>query len=491
MPMPPRSYRLASADATLESAFDAIRAEFDVPGEFPPRVLQEAQEAADRAARVAGELPDATDLPFLTIDPPGSMDLDQAMYLETEGSGYRIRYAIADLSDAVRPGGAVDTEARRRGQTIYLPDERSPLHPAVLSEGACSLLPGVERAAYVWDLRLDAAGELTEAHVARRRVRSLTRYDYAQVQAILDGTAEGADPATDAQLPILARIGEARVAAERARGGASLPMPDQEVVREEDGTYRLEFRPVVPAEDHNAQISLLTGMAAAQMMLEAGVGILRTMPSPKEEDVARFRRQAQAFGVTWQPDVAYGEFLRTLDRDDPAHLALIHDATVLFRGAGYTAFDGEEPEERLHAAVAAPYAHVTAPLRRLIDRFGLAVCEAVDAGEEVPAWVREALPGLPEAMREGDRRASAVDRACTDAVEAAELAHRVGEGFDAVVVDDRGEKGIVVQIADPAVVAGADGTAEPGSRVRVVLREADIVARRVRFEVSPTVNPTS
>ncbi|MDO5628821.1 MAG: RNB domain-containing ribonuclease [Mobilicoccus sp.] len=491
--MPQPSYRLATSDPTLEAAFDAIREEFDVPGAFPPEVYAEAEQAAADLARddVDADLPDATDLPFLTIDPPGSMDLDQAMHLERDGDGYRVRYAIADLSRAVEPGGAIDTEARRRTQTFYLPDGRAPLHPTVISEDACSLLPGVIRTAYVWDIRLDAEGLLTEAHVARARVRSIARYDYEQVQAIVDGGApseeagsDETDPACDAQLPLLIEIGERRIEAERARGGASLPMPSQEIVRDDDGTYRPVFRPMVPVEDHNAQISLLTGMAAADMMLAAGVGILRTMPEPDERDVNRFRRQARALDVTWEKGQPYGEFLRTLDRENPRHLALIHAATSLFRGAAYTVIDGGEPEVSTHSAIAAPYAHVTAPLRRLVDRFGLAVCEAIDADEEVPAWVREALPDLPELMREGDRRSSAVSRAATDAVEAAEVVHRVGEEFDAVVVDDRGDRGLLVQVPDPAIVAPADGEAELGSAVRVVLREADVQARRVRFEVS-------
>ena len=92
---------------------------------------------------------------------------------------------------------------------------------------------------------------------------------------------------------------------------------------------------------------------------------------------------------------------------DPKHLALIHEATSLFRGAGYTPFDGTVPEEPEHAAVAYPYAHVTAPLRRLVDRFGLAICEALSAGAEVPGWAREALPvvaGRHGGVRQARRR---------------------------------------------------------------------------------------
>src|SRR5699024_6786403 len=122
--------------AGLRSRLDAIRAELEVPDEFPPEVVAEAERVADRPLSLPER--DETDLPFLTIDPPGSMDLDQAMHLSRDGDGYRVRYAIAHLESFVEPGGAIDAEARRRGQTIYAPDQRTPLHPAVLSEGAAS-----------------------------------------------------------------------------------------------------------------------------------------------------------------------------------------------------------------------------------------------------------------------------------------------------------------------------------------------------------------
>ena len=108
------------------------------------------------------------------------------------------------------------------------------------------------------------------------------------------------------------------------------------------------------------------------------------MPAPTEDAVQRFRRAARGLGADSAEGLGYGNFIRSLDRTNPRHLALIHEATSLFRGAGYTAFDGEVPAERQHAAVAAPYAHVTAPLRRLVDRFALVVCEAVCRGAEVP-----------------------------------------------------------------------------------------------------------
>ena len=116
------------------------------------------------------------------------------------------------------------------------------------------------------------------AEVYRAMVRSVERLDYEGVQAAVDaGTA-------DERLLLLKEVGERRIALERARGGANLPMPEQEVTMQ-DGRYLVGFRPPVPAEDWNAQISLMTGMAAAEMMLRARVGILRTMPEPEGRTV--------------------------------------------------------------------------------------------------------------------------------------------------------------------------------------------------------------
>jgi len=159
------------------------------------------------------------------------------------------------------------------------------------------------------------------------------------------------------------------------------------------------------------------------------------------------------------------------------------------RGAGYAAFDGAPPEQPRHAAIADEYAHVTAPLRRLADRYANECCLAAVAGAPPPAWAREALPKLAEAMVAADRRARALDRAVVDLVEASLLAGRVGETFDAVIVDVDFERPRgVVQLASPAVRGRIDGVALPlGQALRVRLVEADPVARSVRFAPADAV----
>ena len=158
---------------------------------------------------------------------------------------------------------------------------------------------------------------------------------------------------------------------------------------------------------------------------------------------------------------------------------------MLLRGAGYVAFDGAPPKLADHAAVAAPYAHVTAPLRRLVDRYATEVCLAVAAGAPVPSDVRAALAALPEAMSVSGRRASAAERACVDLVEAFLLRDRVGQAFDAMVIDvDAKRGGGLVQLADPAVIARCDGELPLGDRVSVRLVQADPATREVRFTLA-------
>jgi exoribonuclease R len=419
---------------------------------FPPEALAEAEAAA---AKPVG---DPIGVPFVTIDPPGSRDLDQALHIERTRDGHRLRYAIADLAFFVDPGGALDRALWERGVTYYLPDRSIPLHPPVLSEGAASLLPDQATPAVLWTLELDARGLAQQIDVRRAVVRSTAQYDYAHVP--------------DELLGLLQEVGERREARERERGGVSLPTPEQEV--DADGT--LHYRAPLPSENWNAQLSLLTGMAAADLMLEGGTGLLRTLPPAEPRALDRLRRVAAALGHEWGNDQDYGDFIRTLDPFDARDAAILRAATGVLRGAGYIAFDGPAPAYARHAALAEEYAHVTAPLRRLADRYATECALAACAGTPVPAWVREQLADLPAVMAAADHEEAALERAAVDRAEATALSARVGETFDAVAIDAEH-----VQLRDPAVRAPCDGDPPLGKDVRVKLVTADPASGTVRF----------
>ncbi|GAA2634537.1 RNB domain-containing ribonuclease [Dactylosporangium fulvum] len=455
--------------------FTELRRELGLPTGFSAAAVEEAEVAAKLSF---DDRPDRTDLPFVTIDPPTSKDLDQALLLRRrDGGGYRVWYAIADVAAFVTPGGALEAETRERGQTVYLPDGKVPLHPQVLSEGAASLLPGADRPAVLWTIDLDAEGVTTAVTVERARVRSRAQLHYEQVQHDVDaGTAHES-------VALLPEVGKLLVERGLQRGAVDLPLPEQEVEPDGDG-WRLTLRAPVPVEEYNAQISLLTGMAAARVMLDGKVGLLRTMPAPPDDVVDRLRLAARALRVPWPDGASPGQVIAVLDPAQPRAAAFLDQAGEMLRGAGYTAFDGAEPEQPLHAAVAAPYAHVTAPLRRLADRYVTEVCLALFSGAEVPVWAREALPKLPEVMRRTDRVAGAAERGAVDLTEAVLLAGRVGEEFDAAVLDvePKGDRGTIA-LDEPPVRARCVGEALPlGERIRVRLAEADPARRRVRFD---------
>lgn len=538
--------------AEVAQTLDALRAHYEVPTAFPPEALAEAEAAAgawaqDGPARLLDDgARDARDLELVTIDPPGSMDLDQAVLLERlpaqadhaaqagaaageagaaqePAATYRVHYAIASLATFVTPGGALDAELRRRGETIYAPDAATPLHPEVLSHGAASLLQGAERPACLWTIDLDERGEVVSARVERALVRSRARLSYAQVQAAIDGQgALSQEVPTD--LPeLLAEIGRLRLEREAARGGISMTTPEQvvEVTETAEATevpgavspaadpdsaespgpagYRLAYRVPVPAEQYNAQISLLTGMCAARIMVECGVGILRTLPPARPEDYARLRRVAAALGIDWPAAQSYPELVRGLDHAIPAHAAFLEQAMSLFRGSGYLAFgvggvgvpaddDASDSEEAVHSAIAARYAHVTAPLRRLVDRYGEEICIAACAQAPVPEWVLQALPDLPGVMEQTGKRARAIGRGALTALEALVLRGHEGEVFDGVITSERDGRGELV-LAEPAVVTeiragkrASDGGLPVGERVRVRLLSAD-PASGIRFQL--------
>ena len=539
--------------AEVARTLDALRAHYEVPTAFPPEALAEAEAAAgawaqDGPARLLADgARDARDLNLVTIDPPGSMDLDQAVLLErlptqphqagtAVGSApepavtYRVHYAIASLATFVTPGGALDAELRRRGETIYAPDAATPLHPEVLSHGAASLLEDAERPACLWTIDLEERGEVVSARVERALVRSRARLSYAQVQAAIDG--ESTLPRqVPADLPeLLAEIGRLRLEREAARGGISMTTPEQvvEVTEAAEATevagepspsgdaepakptesaspagYRLAYRVPVPAEQYNAQISLLTGMCAARIMVECGVGILRTLPPARPEDYARLRRVAAALGIDWPAAQPYPELVRSLDHAIPAHAAFMEQAMSLFRGSGYLAFgvggvgvpaddEASDVEEAVHSAIAARYAHVTAPLRRLVDRYGEEVCIAACAQAPVPEWVLQALPDLPGVMEQTGKRARAIGRGALTALEALVLRGHEGEVFDGVIPPERDGRGEFV-LAEPAVVTeiragkragkkALDCGLPVGERVRVRLLSAD-PASGIRFQL--------
>ena len=204
------------------------------------------------------------------------------------------------------------------------------------------------------------------------------------------------------------------------------------------------------------------------------------MDEPDARAIGRLRHSARAMGVPWAGDVTLAAFERTLDPADPRHAAIMLAIRRAGGGARYVPFEADVVP--WHSAMAATYAHATAPLRRLADRYVCLAALAVANGRPVPDEVAGAFTELPAVMEAADTTGSRLDRGVLDLVESVVLRDRVGQTFVAVVtdVDDRGAR---IQLSDVAVVARVNARGvEPGDELRVKLIESSPEQRLVRFD---------
>ena len=448
----------------LSQGLADIRIQFGVPVSFPAQVLAEAQAAA--ALPIAHHA-DWTDRPFVTLDPAASTDLDQAFWIERSGGDLILYYAIADVAWFVSSNSLMDVEAWARGTTIYMPDGKATLYPELLSEGAASLLPNVQRPSVVFTVRIDPAGKATLDGADRAIIRSRAKLAYEQVQP--------ADLPSD-----FAELSRRIEQAADDRGASRVDAPEQELSIDADGHFALRFRPQLQSETQNAALSLAANLAIADMLFTHKTGLFRVMAAPDERAINRLRHSAKALGLNWPGDVTLPDFVKTLDSAkarDAAFQAAVRRAGP---GASYAPFlPGVQP---WHSAMAATYAHATAPLRRLADRYVIEAIVQIANGQTVSEDLNSIFQRLPQVMAKAEEKAGQIDRAVLDLAEAVTLQGCEGRRFSAVVTDVD-ERGARIQLSDPAVVARMDAKgALPGNAISVRLISVDVANRQVRFE---------
>jgi exoribonuclease R len=447
----------------LGQGLASIRSQFQIPATFPPEVLAAAEAAATRPP---SEHVDRTAERFVTLDPATSTDLDQAFHIESSGADLLLRYAIADVAWFVDYGDALDREAWRRGTTQYLPDGKAGLYPPVLSEEAASLLPHGPRPAVIFTVRVDADGSVQLDGAERAIIHSRAKLAY---------DSAGADdlPAGFAELAHRIQLAEAR------RGAARVNPPAQELAMTQGGRFELLFRPPLETEVRNAALSLATNLAVADLLQAHGTGLFRVMPEPDERAVSRLRHTARGLGIEWPDEVPITALEGRLDLADPKQARFMLAIQRASQGAGYVPFRGGEVP--WHAAIAATYAHATAPLRRLADRYVVEAALAVANGRPVPPAATEAFERLPAVMARAGALGSQIERAAIDLAEAVLLRGREGETFAAVAtdVDDRGAR---IQLRDLPVVARVAGAGlKPGDAMTVTLTKVDTELRLLTF----------
>lgn len=518
-----REQQVRSARETVE---EMLREELGFRG-FRPTIEGEAREAAKWAERESGPRRDLTALATFTVDPATARDFDDAVSAQLEGEGARVWIHIADVAAHVKPGSLLDQEARRRGNSTYLPGVVEPMLPHALSSEACSLAPGVERLAVTTEIELGPGMEPRKTRFYRSRIRSDVRLDYDRLDEIFAGRVR--PPAEVAEPLAAARDVAAALGLRRAAGSLDVESFEPEFEFDAEGNV-IAAHGVEQTEAHRLieRLMILNNEQVAQLLEREGVpAIYRVHAQPDAARIERLLEQLTALGVPTPP-------LRQGLAPREAGSAAI-EASRLVRQEAARRGHGREAYTSLvlrslkqayysernigHAGLgSSAYCHFTSPIRRYPDLVcHRALLALLGEGEEAPTLAEARDAAADCSARE--RTSAQIERAADDVCAAFLLERELGErGLDAVFegevsgvirsaafVSFRGELGDVYEGMLPArrlpgeyfqldqaevALVGRDS----GARVRlgdpISVRVAGVDPRRGRAELAPAQEPS-
>ncbi|WP_068119330.1 ribonuclease R [Tropicimonas marinistellae] len=432
--------RLGDPSAPKAVSLIAIH-QHGIPDDFPDRVIAEADRM--KPAGLSGR-EDLRDLPLITIDPADARDHDDAVYAHADDDpknpgGHVVWVAIADVAHYVRPGSALDAEARTRGNSTYFPDRVVPMLPDRLSGDLCSLHEGVPRACIAVRMRLDADGRKIGHSFHRGLMRSAASLNYQEVQQALDGEPnEKCGPLLD---DVLKPLHTAYLAAARARDlrqPLDLDLPERRIILSDKGeVLSVNFRERLVAHRLIEEFMVLANVAAGETLTHKRQPLLfRVHEEPSPEKLDALRETAQASGFT----LAKGQVLHTrhlnkllADAAGTDLAEMINLTTLRSMTQAYY-----NPENFGHFGLALKtYAHFTSPIRRysdLIVHRGLIAAHGWGGGRDGKADGLspddiDGLAATAEHISETERRSMAAERDTTDRYLAAYLSERVGNEF--------------------------------------------------------------
>lgn len=406
-----------------------------LPTQFSPAALAEA--GAAKPASPAGR-EDLRDLPLITIDPADARDHDDAVFAEPDSDpqnpgGWHIIVAIADVAHFVRPGSALDRDARLRGNSAYFPDRVLPMLPEDLSNGLCSLMPGADRAVMAVHIWLDAGGEKRRHRFARAIMRSAANIAYEEVEAAMAGRASDVSDALLVNvLRPLHAAHEALAKARAARMPLEIATDEKKILLNPDGTVA-DVVVKTPLRAHRVieDMMIAANVCAAETLEARGVPCMYRIHEEPADDKIESLREFLAtldFRLARAQTVRPALFNKVLARfADTPHARLINE--VVLRSQSQARYG---PDNRGHFGLAlARYAHFTSPIRRYADVLvhrGLIRALGLGAdglGEDEMATMEE----TGEHISATERRAMAAERDTVDRYMAGWLAGRVGGHF--------------------------------------------------------------
>ncbi|SFL74571.1 ribonuclease R [Shimia aestuarii] len=503
--------RLGDPSAPKAVSLIAIH-QHGIPDTFPDDVIKEADAAKPAPL---GDREDLRDLPFVTIDPADARDHDDACWAHEDDDpknegGHVIWVAIADVAQYVRPGTALDREARKRGNSSYFPDRVVPMLPDRLSGDLCSLHEGVPRATLALRIQVDAKGRKIGHRFTRAMIRSVASLNYAEVQQARDGAPnEICAPLMDEVITPLYAAYDALTKARAARQPLHLDLPERKIVLSDAGEVEsVAFRDRFDAHKLIEEFMVLANVCAAETLIAAKSPLLfRVHEEPSPEKLDALRETAAASGFT----LAKGQVLQTRHLNALLDAAAGTDEAELINLSTLRSMTQAyySPSNFGHFGLALQaYAHFTSPIRRYADLIvHRALISAHRWGDDglSPEGV-ELLENTATHISETERRSMLAERDTTDRYLASYLSERIGEEFGGrisgiarfgvfVKLDETGADGLVPMRElgreyfhfdrDTNTLVGADTglVIGLGQRVTVRLAEAAPVTGGVALEL--------
>src|SRR5215472_10538506 len=446
--------RFADPDAVSLLAI----ASHDIPTEFPSAAIVEAEAALPASS--AGRR-DLRDMALVTIDGADARDFDDAVWAEPDHNpenrgGWHIVVAIADVAWYVRPGTALDLEARRRGNSVYFPDRVVPMLPEVLSNDLCSLKPGVDRACLAVHLWIGAAGRKLRHRFEPGLMRSAARLTYEQAQAALEGRSEGGLPLLEDRLAALFGAFTTLTEARANRGTLELDIDEHQVMLDSEEQPVAIVR-AARLDSHRLieEFMVLANVAAAEELeTQRRSCIYRIHDAPDPEKLEELRVVLDEMGIPGL-SLAKGQapkptlFNRILRRAAPTPAAALVNELVL-RCQAQAAYSVNNIG---HFGLALRrYAHFTSPIRRYADLLvHRALIAAASAGGHA-STDQARLAAVGEHISATERRAAAAERAAIERYRATFLARSVGGVLEARI-SGVADFGLFVRLKE----SGADG----------------------------------
>ncbi len=422
----------------------SIIRKYHLPLEFPKAVLKEAEAIpAEVSAEAMASREDLRAQFIVTIDPDDARDFDDAINVEAlAGGGWRLGVHIADVSAYVPPGSALDGEARRRGNSVYLPDRVIPMLPERLSNGVCSLNPQLDRLTYSVFIEFDKTGRTRRTRFARSVIRSAHRLTYKQAFAILQTSPrDQLEVRLHTAWKLAALLRQKRF----AHGSLDLDMPEVKVVCDATGKA-VRFERVENDESHQLieEFMLAANEAVARELTRRGTpAIYRVHENPDEERLAEFREFILSHGIRVGDLTHRAELQRLLDvigGTPEEHALKIALLKSLKRARYATAPLGH------YGLAKANYTHFTSPIRRYADLLAHRALAAGKSGETI-----KQLSSTADHISATERNAAEAEM---DAVKMkkleffeAQLQARAPQVFDATVIDIR-NYGLLIELPE-------------------------------------------